>query len=142
MGASWISDSKPTNTGVEWKGDLTFTDATLKKIYMKDLEEGKYLRGSKSRFRVDAIFMHNPVGFLSSGSSPSIKHQCFFHPNQLRCDAVEDLFIFSCGLPISCVCCSICSHTSRVFPIPKTKEIPFLFSHFRLPWLTEYITKN
>lgn len=34
MGASWISDSKPTNTGVEWKGDLTFTDATLKKIYM------------------------------------------------------------------------------------------------------------
>lgn len=33
MGASWISDSKPTNTGVG-KGDLTFTDATLKKIYM------------------------------------------------------------------------------------------------------------
>ena len=34
------------------------------------------------KFAVQAVLMHDPMGLLSLGSSPSVEHQRFLHPHQ------------------------------------------------------------
>lgn len=92
-----------------------------------------YLVCSIRGFRVDPIFMHDPIGFLSSRGSSSVKHQRFLHTNQLRGGAVEDLFVFAGGFPISGVRRPVSSHSGRIFPVSEAEEIPFLFSHLSFP---------
>ena len=94
-----------------------------------------YLSCSKSGFGMKSVFMHNPIGFLSSRSSSFIEHQCLLHPDQLWSISIEDFFVFSRGFPVACVRRSICSNSGRVFSIPKAEKIPFFFSHFSLPCL-------
>ena len=76
--------------------------------------------------------MHDPVGLLPSGGSPFVEHQCLLHPDELRGLAVEDLSVFSGGLPVAGAGCSVGSDSGRVLSVPQTEEIPLFFSHLRL----------
>ena len=82
-------------------------------------------------FAIEPVFMHNPVGFLSFGSSPFVENKSLLHPNKASSSPVN-FFIFSCCLPVPRFCSSIRSHTSWIFPVSLAEEIPFLLSHLRL----------
>ena len=96
-----------------------------------------YLVSSEAGFWVNTVFMHDPVTFLSSGSSAFVENQSLLHANQLRCNTVEDLFVFPCGLPVPGICCSVGSHTRGVFTISQAEKVPFFFSHLCLPYFME-----
>ena len=86
-----------------------------------------YLCGFKRKFGLQPILMHNPIGFLSFRGSSPIENQSLFHPDQHSTS--KDLFILSCGFPITSLCSSVCSETSWILSISQTEKIPFFFPH-------------
>lgn len=100
------------------------------------LEEScTYLVRSICRFGMNAIFMHNPVSFLSPRSSSSVEHQSLLHPHQLRRVAVIYLLVFPGRLPVSGVGGPVRSNSRRILPVAEAEEIPLFLPHLRLPWL-------
>ena len=79
-------------------------------------------------FAFKPIFMHNPIGFLSFRSSPSVENKGLLHSNKAILFLVNFL-IFSCSLPVPRFSRTVSSHTSWIFPISLAKEIPFILSH-------------
>lgn len=90
-------------------------------------------------FPFQAIFMHNPIGFLAFRSSPFVKNKRLLHPNKTF--RFENLLIFPSRFPITGISCSVRPQPSWVLSISDTEEIPFLFTHFRSPFKNP-ITSN
>lgn len=72
-------------------------------------------------------FMHDPVGFSAFGGSTLVEDQGFSHP--YKASFAKDWPVFSCGLPIPCCSCTVCSKSCCIFTITLTVEVPFLASH-------------
>ena len=74
----------------------------------------------------EAKLMHDPTGLLPIGSTTTVEHQGFPHANQCTCALLVDSPILPSRLPITRLCCSVCSRARGVLPVPEAEEVPLL----------------
>lgn len=80
---------------------------------------------------IEAIFMHDPLGFLSSGGSAHVENEGLFHAQKGSVRSAVYLSVFPSGFPVPGFGCSIGPQASRVLSISETEEIPLPLSHLR-----------
>ena len=85
-----------------------------------------------------AVFMHHPIGSLSTGRPSTIKHKGF--PESLDRSLAENFAIFSSGFPVAWCCSSVSPWSIWVLLVSWTEEKPLHIS-FGKKWLV-YREKN
>lgn len=88
---------------------------------------------TRTAIALQAILVHDPVGFLSLGGSATVENKCLLHAHQQSLWPVaHHIPVLACGLPVARIGGSVGSHPSWVLPVSQAEEIPLLLPHLRL----------
>ena len=106
------------------------------------MELWNYLtRVTAGEVTVKAIFMHDPFGLFTSGSSAFVENKSLLHPKKCSSTtigaAAVNFSVFPSSFPVPSSCCSVCSQPCWVFPVSQAEKVPFSLPHFRYVCITQ-----